>query len=101
MCWTLYTQDTRQRQTKYKHNTICVGHPYSQDTRQRQTKYKHNTISVGHPYKQDTRQRQTKYKHNTICVGPSIHKTQDKDKQNKNTTQYVLDTPKHNQPKIA
>jgi hypothetical protein len=24
-----------------------------------------------------------------------IHKTQDKDKQNKNTTQYVLDTPIH------
>ena len=25
---TLGTQDTRRRQTKQKHNTICVGHHY-------------------------------------------------------------------------
>jgi len=27
---TLGTQDTRRRQTKQKHNTICVVHPYAQ-----------------------------------------------------------------------
>jgi fido (protein-threonine AMPylation protein) len=27
---TLGTQDTRRRQTKQKHSTICVGHPYAQ-----------------------------------------------------------------------
>ena len=26
---TLGTQDTRQRHTKQKHNTICVGHKYT------------------------------------------------------------------------
>jgi hypothetical protein len=34
---TLYTQDTRRRQTKQKtqtkqHNTLCVGHHYAQTT---------------------------------------------------------------------
>ena len=43
---------TRRRQTKQKHNTICVRHHYTQDTRQRQTKQKHNTICVGHHYAQ-------------------------------------------------
>jgi hypothetical protein len=27
---TLSTQDVRRRQTKQKHNTICVGHHYAQ-----------------------------------------------------------------------
>jgi hypothetical protein len=27
---TFVTQETRRRQTKQKHNTICVGHHYSQ-----------------------------------------------------------------------
>jgi len=27
---TLYTQDTRRRQTKQKHNTICIRHHYTQ-----------------------------------------------------------------------
>ena len=27
---TLGTQDTRRRQTKQKHNAICVGHHYTQ-----------------------------------------------------------------------
>jgi len=36
-----------------------------------------------------TTRRQTKQKYNTICV--RHHYVQDKDKQNKNTTQYVLD----------
>jgi hypothetical protein len=26
----LATQDTRRRQTKQKHNTLCVGHHYAQ-----------------------------------------------------------------------
>jgi hypothetical protein len=29
---TLGTQDTRRRQTKQKHNTICVGHHYRKQT---------------------------------------------------------------------
>jgi len=28
----LGTQDKRRRQTKQKHNTICVGHHYTQQT---------------------------------------------------------------------
>jgi hypothetical protein len=45
---------TRQRKTKQKHNTICVGHHHTQNTRRRQTKQKHNTICVGHYYAQKT-----------------------------------------------
>jgi hypothetical protein len=29
---TLGRQDTRRRQTKQKHNTMCAGHHYAQDT---------------------------------------------------------------------
>jgi hypothetical protein len=46
-----------------------------------------------------TRQRQTKQKHNTICIGH--HHTQDRDKQNKTTTQYVLDTTMRKQTQIT
>ena len=41
-----------------------------------------------------TRRRQEKQIHNTICVGHhyTTYGTQDEDKKNKYTTQYVLDT---------
>ena len=43
----LAIQDKRQRQTKPKHNTLCVRHHYSQ-----QNKTKHNTLCVRHHYSQ-------------------------------------------------
>ena len=48
-----HTQDTRQKQTKQKNNTICGGCHHTQDTGRRQRKQKnHNTICVGHHYTQ-------------------------------------------------
>ena len=40
---TLGRQDTRRRQTKQKHNTICAGHHYTQHkTKTNKTKTQHN-----------------------------------------------------------
>jgi hypothetical protein len=40
---TIYKTQDEDKQYK-KHTTICVGHNHIQDTRRRQTKQKHTTI---------------------------------------------------------
>ena len=66
----LATQKTRRRKTKQKHNTTYVGHRYAQT----------NTSVREHKSKID------------IPEKLAIQGTQDVEKQNKNTTQYTLDT---------
>ena len=47
---TFDTSDTRRRQTKQKHITICVVYHHAQDVDKK--KQKHNAICFGHHYTQ-------------------------------------------------
>jgi hypothetical protein len=61
---------------------LYVGHHHTQDTRRRQIKQ--NTISGEHK----TLRRRHKKNPTQYVLNTTIHKTQDEDKQTKNTTQY-------------